>query len=57
MKTKYRLYGMIICLVIVMLSAVIGSYYPDLQGSSLMLMMFAAGYALRETLEVNKDEE
>ena len=56
MKQKNRLYGMIVCLSIIILSFVIGSYYPSLKATAYLLLMFCAGYAFRETLERNNKE-
>ena len=57
MITKYRLYGMIICLILITLGMLIGSYYPVLLETAWFLMGFAAGYGLRETVEKKKEEE
>jgi hypothetical protein len=56
MKREYRIYGMIICIIILVSSMLIGSYYPSLQEVAYMLMSFAAGYALRETLKGDEEE-
>ena len=56
MKRENRLYGMIVCLIIIILSFVIGSIYPSLEKPAYLLLMFSAGYALRETLDGSKTE-
>ena len=53
MKQKNRLYGMVLCLIIVCISFIIWNISQDraIQEIATLLVMFASGYALRETLD------
>jgi len=55
MKTKNRLRGMIACLVVLLFGLVLQA--TPLRETGLLLMMFAAGYGLRDSLEGEIEEE
>jgi cell division protein FtsW (lipid II flippase) len=57
MNEKFRFYGMIVCLIILIFSWLLLTFCPNLGTTALFLTMFVAGYALRETLEERRDEE
>ena len=55
MKIKYRLYGMMVCLILLLFASIISIFYPSLRGSMLFILFFVAGYALRESLDHEKE--
>ena len=54
MRIKYRLYGMMVCLILLLFASIISIFYPSLRGSMLFIIFFVAGYALRESLDHEK---
>jgi len=56
MRNEYRIYGMVICLIIVIFCFVLlltkDPLFIDLAA---LLVMFVGGYGLRETLEPRKE--
>jgi hypothetical protein len=62
MKTKNRLRGIIACFIVLLFGVIFSLFGVILRATSLnemglLLMMFAAGYGLRDSLEGEIEEE
>ena len=59
MNRKNRLYGMVLCLIIICISFIVWNISQDrmIQEIATLIAMFVSGYALRDTLEPKEKTE